>query len=647
MTTRQPAAFTLWLGRLRNLRWSTRGDVVLAAACCVLGEVEGAVGRAGPIWAVTAVLATLPIAWRQRAPLTAAVVFAAAFMIFHLWGGIEDNPFYEISGLFILYSLGSRAATSRSLAGVAVVLAVMVISVPRGVIFFAIQVVLAWLAGRGVQIYRRQSEQLKDLAAQLEAERDASERLAVAQERQRMAAELHDTVAHAVSLMVVQAGGAERQMAINKSDQALAALAAIQDTGRQAIAEVRRILHLLRTGTDKPTFAAVTLLSIAAPARWRSLLPGWPWNDLLLALLLISASDAPLVLGGPVDATRLTIIVAATLAFVAILSRQRFPLLAIVLAATVTVTELLLLGIQTGLASLLATIAVMYTVATRVPVRVANFGAAATTLAISSAVLVKVDTPTAVLFVIWLAIPWIGGRMVRTYRQRAEQLRTLTTRLARERDARARLATLDERARLARDLHDSVAHAVSVMVLQAGAAEQVLTTSPNRALGAVRAIQDQGHHAHRDLNQVLGLLDLDETIPRAPQPSLADLDTLLRRVRQAGLPIALQVQGQPTNLPSGPDISAYRIIQEALTNSLKHAGTAPTVVSLSYTPNALEMEIRNADIDQPPTQTGQVGHGLLGMRERVALYGGTLEAGPDVGGGFTVRASLPLDLARA
>jgi signal transduction histidine kinase len=217
----------------------------------------------------------------------------------------------------------------------------------------------------------------------------------------------------------------------------------------------------------------------------------------------------------------------------------------------------------------------------------------------------------------------------------------LAQRLARERDARARLAVLDERARVARELHDSVAHAISVMVLQAGAAEQVLDTEPEQARAALRAIQQVGREALEHLATLLGLLRAtDDRPPLAPRPGLADLERLLAAVRQAGLPVRLKTIGQPGPLPAGLDAAAYRVIQEALTNALKHSGAASTEVTVRFAAHGVQLDIVDAGTSSPQEPTG--GHGLAGMRERVAHHGGRLRAGPGVGGsGFAVSAFLP------
>jgi signal transduction histidine kinase len=248
------------------------------------------------------------------------------------------------------------------------------------------------------------------------------------------------------------------------------------------------------------------------------------------------------------------------------------------------------------------------------------------------------------------------------------KLEALNIQLAAEQELRSRWAVAEERARIARELHDVVAHSVSVMVVQAGAARRTLATSPGQATTALGQIESTGRQALVEMRRLLGLLrDGDGEGGEAPgaalspQPSLAHLESLAAAAREAGLPVEIVVEGEPRPLPAGVDLSAYRIVQEALTNSLKHAGPARARVRLCYGREALEVQVLD-DGTAPgggelavvtlgpggllsvssarPTAGG--GHGLIGMRERVALFGGTLEAGPRPGGGYRVAARLPL-----
>jgi signal transduction histidine kinase len=200
---------------------------------------------------------------------------------------------------------------------------------------------------------------------------------------------------------------------------------------------------------------------------------------------------------------------------------------------------------------------------------------------------------------------------------------------------------VEERARIARELHDVVAHSVSVMTVQTGAVRRLLTPDQERERETLLAVERTGREALNEMRRLLGMLRAtDEAEGLAPQPSLRQLDTLVEQVREAGLPVELKVEGAPVDLPPGLDLSAYRIVQEALTNALKHAGPARATVAVRYGPDELELEI--ADDGRGAANGTGTGGGLVGMRERAALVGGRLEAGPRNGGGYAVRARLPL-----
>src|ERR671937_285473 len=241
---------------------------------------------------------------------------------------------------------------------------------------------------------------------------------------------------------------------------------------------------------------------------------------------------------------------------------------------------------------------------------------------------------------------WLAGRLVRQRHIYALALEERAAALERERDANARVAATEERARIARELHDVLSHSVSVMVVQAGA-ERMAIGSPRAAPGeALEAIENTGRQALAEMRRLLGMLRADGEPPaHAPQPTLEELERLVSEVREAGLPIELTIEGEPTALPLGVGVSAYRIVQEALTNVLKHAGPASARVVVRYRNRELELEV--TDDGRGPRTVGQLGHGLLGMRERVALYGGNLDTGARNGGGFVVRARLPFAATEA
>ena len=246
----------------------------------------------------------------------------------------------------------------------------------------------------------------------------------------------------------------------------------------------------------------------------------------------------------------------------------------------------------------------------------------------------------------------IAGSVARGLRHRALLARELALRNERlevEREAQAASAVSEERRRIARELHDVVAHSVSVMVVQSGAARRVLDAEPDDAVAALAEVERSGRQALSELRRLLGLMrDGDEEAAvREPQPTLAGLGDLLERARDAGLPVELRQEGEPFALPMGCDLAAYRVVQESLTNALQHAGAgARANVLLRWTDEQLELDITDTGkglSTTMPDGDGPVGQGLLGMRERVALCGGDLQAGPSSRGGFRVRATIPKD----
>jgi len=247
------------------------------------------------------------------------------------------------------------------------------------------------------------------------------------------------------------------------------------------------------------------------------------------------------------------------------------------------------------------------------------------------------------------AITAFVGRGLRHRALLARELALRNERLEVEREAQATSAVSDERRRIARELHDVVAHSVSVMVVQSGAARHVLDDEPDRAVAALAEVERSGRQALSELRRLLGLMrdgDANAAV-REPQPTLAGLDDLVKRAQDAGLPVELRQEGDPFALPMGCDLAAYRVVQESLTNALKHAGDgARATVLLRWTDDRLELDISDTGqglTTAVPDGDGPLGQGLLGMRERVALCGGDLQAGPSTNGGFRVRATIPKD----
>lgn len=241
------------------------------------------------------------------------------------------------------------------------------------------------------------------------------------------------------------------------------------------------------------------------------------------------------------------------------------------------------------------------------------------------------------------AIGWLVGWALRERTERTEEAEERAARAEHEREAAARVAVAEERARIARELHDVVAHAVSVIVLQVGAVRHRLPESACAERDALRNVEEAGRTALTEMRRLLNAMrDEGDTAELAPHPGLADLDRLLRDVGAAGMAVDLRVLGDPAPLPAGLDLSAYRIVQEGLTNSLKHSGAGRAEVTVAYEPDELRLEVRDHGGRDGAGSDGQ-GHGLVGIRERVKIFGGEMSAGPAPGGGFLVRARLPRD----
>lgn len=261
----------------------------------------------------------------------------------------------------------------------------------------------------------------------------------------------------------------------------------------------------------------------------------------------------------------------------------------------------------------------------------------------------------AVLIVVFQTVPfalaWVLGDSIRTRRAYLAQLEERAARLEKEREAQAKVAVAAERARIARELHDVVAHNVSVMVVQADGAAYVMDAAPEQARKALETISGTGRQALAEMRRLLGVLrtgEHQESGEYVPQPDVEQLDDLIEQCRTSGLPVDFKVEGTPRPLPSGVELTAYRIVQEALTNTRKHGGpNAGASVRLVYFDDGLGLLVEDDGKGAPHElyeeggADGQ-GHGLIGMRERVGMVGGTLDAGPRPGGGFRISALLPL-----
>jgi signal transduction histidine kinase len=329
-------------------------------------------------------------------------------------------------------------------------------------------------------------------------------------------------------------------------------------------------------------------------------------------------------------------------------ARRRFPgtVLGISVASGLAIGALGLPPFFLGPAILVA----VYSVAAYGDRRVALAGLAAAELGLAAVQLTpgKFEAPVVwVQFALIIGAAWLLGYFVGDRHVYAARLEERTAELEQAREELARRAVAEERLRLARELHDVVAHSMSVIAVQSGVGAHVAESRPEEVGKALSAIEATSRATLEELRRLLGVLrqDSEPQASLAPVPGLADLEGLLGEVAKAGLAVRLQVEGTPSPLPAGVDLSAYRIVQEALTNVVKHAGPAQAQVTIGYRDRDVTVEVTDDGRGAAaPTGDGRggTGHGLVGMRERVAAFGGDLETGPRPGGGFRVAARLPL-----
>jgi signal transduction histidine kinase len=322
-----------------------------------------------------------------------------------------------------------------------------------------------------------------------------------------------------------------------------------------------------------------------------------------------------------------------------LLARRRYPVLtlALVIAATIPLT------VHTHSLNPLPPFVAFYSLAAHVNRRTALLAGIVGLAALIVPVLYEADYGFAPFVFHLLVFPaaWVLGDNVRTRRAYYSALEEKAVRLERERDEQALRAAAQEQARIARELHDVLAHNVSVMVVQAAAARDVFDAQPAQAREALRSIEQTGRSALQELRRLLGAVRTGDT-ELAPQPGLSRLPELVEQVRAAGLAVDLRIEGEPHSLPAGVDLAAYRVVQEALTNAIKHAHASLADVRVRYDRRCVDLVVTDDGVGVS-AQGSNGGQGLIGMRERVALYGGELETVTRPEGGFLVRATLPAE----
>jgi signal transduction histidine kinase len=668
-------------------------DAALAGALAAAGLVEVLAGSAADgsraVSALAVVVATVPLAWRRSVPLlppiavvvallvqipldgflvgeTASPVVVLVIALYSAGRYLDDGPRLAAAGATVVAATGVRVAADPGADSVGhAVLTLVAMSLPL--------LVGRWV--RGQDLLRRR---LAERAERIARDRERAARGAAEEERMRIAGDLQAAIAGRLHEIVRRADALPELLRADRAE-ARASLATIATTARDALADVRRVLGILRregqaprltphavgplAGVDDGAAAPVAAGDAAqadrpdggdagAEERDDDRIHGIPITPQALDRLLVAA----LIIGAEIELAstvpagdRLVAALTAIPIAVPLLWRRSRPLLvgAIVLAALALQSLLVDLG-GFPVSDIAAVVCASYAIGAHAGRRqsVAGLFGAVVGAAVHAAVFYPDGVVAALLG--GVAAPWTVGRVIRGHRELTRQGREEAARAERARAREARAAVIAERMRVARELHDAVAHNISVIAIQAGGADGIVDRDPERTARCATLIATVAREAVAELDRLVGPLapsadrtaegDGDTAVP----PSLAQVEALAARARDAGQPVELRVEGAPAALPGGVDLAAYRIVQEALTNASKHAAGARAEVVVRYERTAVEVEIADDGTgDAAPVANG-TGHGLIGIRERVALYGGTLDAGRSPSGGFRVHARLPI-----
>ena len=654
---------------------SSRLLVVIAAALGLAGFAEAllAPGIEGArlAGAIAAPLLAAPLAWGERRPVAALAAVAVVLAVQAALGGaLAGSSVTTIAVLAVaLYCAGRHASGRWALAGTAVAAAAIAATrvaadpaarpLRESLLTFA-AVACPLLVGRWVRGQGRLQRELAERSARRDRMRARDARNAAEEERSRIAADLQLAVAGGLEHIATEAAALRAELGAGAATaRARERLARIAATARTALADVRRVLGVLRhEGAERrlappaahsapaapapPTAApAVAPPADEAPsvlaARGR---PGRPAAaDAVLAAAVLLAVGAELALAESLAAALTAVPVAAPL-----LLRRRAPLaVAAAVLAAIALQSALAEPDSFPLGDMLAMVGASYAIGAYETRRRAAAGVVALAAGVAAhAAIVYPDGVVAALLG-GVLLPWTVGRVVQGSRDLTLEGRRRSEEIELGRAQEARAAVTRERASVARELHDAVAHNISVIAIQAGGAEPLVDRDPARAADCLELIEQVAREALAELGR-LGAAPP----PDAPRPGLARVEVLAERARAAGLAVDLDVAAPGEDLPAGVDLAAFRVVQEALANTAKHAHAGRAWVTVRCDARAVGLEI--ADDGRGPRAAPSrdddvtTGHGLAGMRERVALYGGTLETGArEHGRGFRVRATIPLD----
>ena len=641
-----------------------RPERVIAVVLAVAGEIEALLAPGAGDTRLLAVLLTpamtLPIAWGRRVPALPIAAGAAALLAEAALGGFfEQQRVVPLLAFIAALYLAGRHAESRGAIGLAALAAAVlaatriafdpaVTSTPDAVMT-AVAVAVPLLVGRWVRGQARMRIELARTAERLEARRERDARNAAEEERMRIATDLQGAVAGELRQIAARATELRARLAVGDHAAARTILTEVAETAREALADVRRALGVLRrtdraprltppgaeAGAPEPAADEPALAAPAVPRPSRRTDPVLIDRALVAVLLVVAEAELLVSTSG---AERLLAALVAVALAAPLLVRRRHPLPAGAAVLVAVAAQSILLDLDGfSLCATLSIVCAAYAIGAHAERRASVGGLLA--FALGAGVHAAVFHPDAVGAALLggVAVPWAIGRIVRGNRRLTRELRDEAAQLEAGRARDARAAVTAERMRVARELHDAVAHNISVIAIQAAGADGIVERDPRRAAQCAALIEAVAGEALAELGSLAAASP-------APEPGLARVGALAGRARAGGLPVDLRVEGDRGALPAGVDLAAYRIVQEALANASKHAGEAHATVVVRYAASAVEVEVADDGAGPgAPGETGDgAGHGLIGMRERVALYGGTLDVGRRPSGGFLVHARLPI-----
>ena len=649
---------------------TSRPYLIAAVLLTATGELEAALGTASEGERLVSMLAlpavTVPLAWARSRPLAVLATMAAALVVQAALGGfLVGSAVTTLAALALAFYAAGHELESRPAFGAAAALGVVVATTrvmfdpaarsPRDAVLTYLAVATPLLVGRwarGQSLLRRE---LADRVARRARDRERDARHAAEEERARIATDLQTAVAGGLRSVMTETAAVRRHLRTGDHEGAEAGLAGTAAIARAALADVRRVLGVLRHEGDgaplsppgqvpSPPGLSVPAILAAAPADPAAREPArWgPHGDLLLASAVLVLGAVDLAVAAPAGqqatAPLTAVAIAAPLAW-----RRAHPLpVALAVLAAIALQSLLLDLGSFPVGDIAAMVVAGYSLGAFAERRTAVAGVLIT--ASGAGAHAAVFYPEGVIAAVLggAALPWVVGRVVRSNRELADAGRRRSAEVERSREREARAAVTGERMRVARELHDAVAHNVSVIAIQAGSAEGLAARDPERTEQIVALIETVTGEALAELDRLGGVTEADAH----EAPRLGQIDRLAERARAGGLAVEVHFEGSPATLPAGIDLAAFRIVQEALTNTTKHARAERAWVKVRYAPRAVELEIGDHGpggrrLRRTPREGG--GHGLVGMRERVALYHGSLDTGPRPGGGYLVRARIPVE----